>query len=96
MAHDALGAHARDEIGISETVSAQPMQAAFSSAGTFIVGAALPLLVAWLAPQTQIIPLVAIASLIFLALLGGLAAGAGGASILARGALPFGERWPWR
>ena len=82
MAHDALGAHARDEIGISETVSAQPIQAAFSSAGTFTVGAALPLLVAWLAPQTQIIPLVAIASLIFLALLGGLAAGAGGASIL--------------
>ena len=47
MAHDALGAHARDEIGISETVSAQPVQAALYSAGTFTVGAALPLLVAW-------------------------------------------------
>ncbi len=81
MAHDALGAHARDEIGISESVSAQPLQAAFSSAGTFIVGAALPLIVAWAVPETQIILLVAVASLIFLALLGGLAAGAGGASI---------------
>ena len=81
MAHDALGAHARDEIGILESVSAKPFQAAFSSAGTFTVGAALPLIVAWIVPETQIITLVAVSSLIFLALLGGLAAGAGGAAI---------------
>jgi len=81
MAHDALGAHARDEIGISESVSAQPVQAAFSSAGTFTVGAALPLTVAWVVPGVQLIPVVAVFSLIFLALLGGIAARAGGASI---------------
>jgi len=81
MAHDALGAHARDEIGISESVSAQPVQAAFSSAGTFTVGAALPLVVAWVVPGSQLIPVVAVFSLVFLALLGGIAARAGGASI---------------
>jgi len=81
MAHDALGAHARDEIGISETVSAQPVQAAFSSAGTFTVGAALPLVVAWVVPGNQLIPVVAVFSLIFLALLGAIAARAGGALI---------------
>ncbi|WP_029134574.1 VIT1/CCC1 transporter family protein [Sedimenticola selenatireducens] len=81
MAHDALGAHARDEIGISESVSAKPVQAAFSSAGTFTVGAALPLVVAWVVPGSQLIPVVAVFSLVFLALLGGIAARAGGASI---------------
>ncbi len=81
MAHDALGAHARDEIGISDIVSAQPIQAAFSSAGTFIVGAALPLMVAWAIPGHQQIPAVAAASLVFLAVLGGIAARAGGASM---------------
>lgn len=81
MAHDALGAHARDEIGISESVSAQPVQAAFSSAGTFTIGAALPLIVAWAIPGPQLIPLVAVSSLVFLALLGGLAARTGGAPI---------------
>lgn len=81
MAHDALGAHARDEIGISVNASSQPVQAAFSSAGTFIVGAALPLLVAWAMPGPQLIPAVAISSLFFLALLGVLAARTGGASI---------------
>ncbi|CCU72340.1 MULTISPECIES: VIT1/CCC1 transporter family protein [Gammaproteobacteria] len=81
MAHDALGAHARDEIGISENVNAQPIQAAFYSAGTFTVGAALPLLVAWFIPGNLLIYTVAILSLVFLALLGGLAARAGGASI---------------
>jgi len=81
MAHDALGAHARDEIGISETVSAQPIQAAFSSAGTFTVGAALPLMVAWVVPETRIIVAVALSSLVFLAVLGGLAARAGGAAV---------------
>lgn len=81
MAHDALGAHARDEIGISEIVSAQPIQAALSSAGTFTVGAALPLMVAWVVPGSLLIPVVAVFSLVFLALLGGIAARAGGASI---------------
>jgi VIT1/CCC1 family predicted Fe2+/Mn2+ transporter len=81
MAHDALGAHARDEIGISENVSAQPVQAAFYSAGTFTVGAALPLMMAWLVPIAQLIPIVAFSSLVFLALLGGLAARAGGAPL---------------
>ena len=82
MAHDALGAHARDEIGISEIVNAQPVQAAFSSAGTFVVGAALPLVVAWAIPGSQLILAVAASSLVFLALLGGLAARAGGAPII--------------
>jgi VIT1/CCC1 family predicted Fe2+/Mn2+ transporter len=82
MAHDALGAHARDEIGISETVSARPVQAAFSSAGTFFAGAALPLMVAWALPGPRLIPLVAVSSLVFLAFLGGLAAHTGGASIV--------------
>jgi VIT1/CCC1 family predicted Fe2+/Mn2+ transporter len=82
MAHDALGAHARDELGIIETGRARPIQAAFSSASTFTVGAALPLLVAWLMPGAQLIPLVAILSLLFLAGLGALAAYVGGAPIL--------------
>jgi VIT1/CCC1 family predicted Fe2+/Mn2+ transporter len=82
MAHDALGAHARDEIGISKDGSARPVQAAFSSAATFTVGAALPLAVAWAAPGKLLIPLVAAFSLVFLALLGGIAARAGGASIM--------------
>jgi VIT1/CCC1 family predicted Fe2+/Mn2+ transporter len=81
MAHDALGAHARDEIGISESVSARPVQAALYSAGTFTVGAALPLLVAWTISGSYLIPSVAIFSLVFLALLGGVAARAGGAPI---------------
>lgn len=81
MAHDALGAHARDEIGISEIVAARPVQAAFSSAGTFALGAALPLLVAWAIPGGQLILSVAGFSLIFLAMLGGIAAKAGGANI---------------
>ena len=81
MAHDALGAHARDEIGISDNVSARPVQAAFSSAGSFVVGAALPLAVAWLVPGPGQISAVASASLVFLALLGGLAARTGGAPV---------------
>jgi len=81
MAHDALGAHARDDIGISESASAQPIQAAFSSAGAFTVGAALPLVVAWLVPGKQLIPVVAAFSLLFLAVLGVTAASAGGASM---------------
>lgn len=81
MAHDALGAHARDEIGISETAPAQPVQAALSSAGTFTIGAALPLIVAWLVPVSGLIAIVAGATLVFLACLGGLAARAGGAAM---------------
>jgi VIT1/CCC1 family predicted Fe2+/Mn2+ transporter len=81
MSHDALGAHARDELGISEVHAARPVQAAFASAGTFSVGAALPLIVAAFAPTARLIPLVALTSLVFLALLGGVAARAGGAGI---------------
>ena len=80
MAHDALGAHARDELGISQTNTARPIQAAFASAASFSVGAALPLLVTLVTPQTRLIPIVACASLAFLALLGALAARAGGAN----------------
>lgn len=82
MAHDALGAHARDEIGISEIQSARPVQAAISSAATFTVGASLPLAVTWIAPVQQLIPIVATSSLAFLATLGALAARAGGASVV--------------
>ncbi len=81
MAHDALGAHARDELGITDTLSARPFQAAFASAGSFSIGAALPLLVTAIAPDTSLIRLVAGTSLVFLAILGALAARAGGAGI---------------
>jgi VIT1/CCC1 family predicted Fe2+/Mn2+ transporter len=81
MVHDALGAHARDEIGISVHSNAQPVQAALSSAGAFIVGAALPLIVAWASTGPSLITLVAVSSLVFLASLGALAARTGGASI---------------
>jgi VIT1/CCC1 family predicted Fe2+/Mn2+ transporter len=81
MAHDALGAHARDELGISETLSARPVQAALASAAAFAVGAALPLLTVTLAPETNLIPFVSGTSLLFLALLGGTAAYVGGASM---------------
>jgi VIT1/CCC1 family predicted Fe2+/Mn2+ transporter len=82
MAHDALGAHARDELGISETLRARPIQAALASAGSFAVGAAMPLLVTAMAPTAGLIPLVSGTSLVFLALLGGLAASAGGAGVM--------------
>lgn len=82
MAKDALTAHARDELGISEITAARPVQAALASAATFAVGAALPLLVALLAPETGLVYIVSITSLIFLALLGVLAARAGGAPVL--------------
>jgi len=81
MAHDALGAHARDELGISTTFEARPIQAALASAGSFTVGAALPLLVAAVAPVAGTIMFVSVTSLLFLALLGALAARAGGASV---------------
>lgn len=79
MAHDALGAHARDELGITAALQARPIQAALASALTFAVGAALPLVVATLSPQHSMVPLVAAASLLCLGALGGVAAKAGGA-----------------
>jgi VIT1/CCC1 family predicted Fe2+/Mn2+ transporter len=82
MVHDAIGAHARDELGISETLRARPIQAALTSAGSFAVGAIMPLLITAMAPAANLIPLVAGTSLVFLALLGGLAAHAGGAGVL--------------
>jgi vacuolar iron transporter family protein len=82
MAHDALGAHARDELGISEALQARPVQAAFTSALTFAVGAALPLLLVLLVPEGRMVPAVAGISLVCLAVLGGLAAKAGGARVL--------------
>lgn len=81
MAHDALGAHARDELGITENLSARPIQAAFASAASFAAGAALPLLVALVAAGTNLIPLVSAASLLSLAVMGAVAARTGGASI---------------
>jgi vacuolar iron transporter family protein len=82
MAHDALEAHARDELGITEALRARPLQAALASASSFAVGAALPLLAAVLAPASLDIALVFATSLVFLALLGGVAARVGGASVI--------------
>src|ERR1700726_2179043 len=81
MAHDALGAHARDELGMSETLRARPVQAALASAGSFAVGAAMPLLVSVIASGVGLIPLVSGTSLMFLGLLGAVAAGVGGARV---------------
>jgi VIT1/CCC1 family predicted Fe2+/Mn2+ transporter len=81
MAKDALGAHARDELGILEQVAARPVQAALTSAVTFAVGAALPLVVASLAPIAWLVAAVGLTSLVFLAILGGLAARTGGAPV---------------
>ncbi|MBI3621001.1 MAG: VIT family protein [Nitrospirae bacterium] len=81
MAHDALGAHARDELGILQAFRARPIQAALASAASFALGAALPLFVAFLAPEASLIPLVSGASLAFLAILGGAAARAGDARV---------------
>lgn len=80
--HDALGAHSRDELGISDTLAARPVQAALASAGTFAVGAALPLLIVILSPPSALFWSVAGASLVFLALLGSLSAKAGGAPVV--------------
>ena len=81
MAHDALGAHAQDELGISVKLKPRPIQAALASAASFAVGAALPLVVTGVVPQATLIPVVSGTSLLFLALLGGLAALAGGAGV---------------
>ena len=82
MAHDALAAHARDELGISDMSTARPIQAAFASAGTFAIGAALPLVTAALVPQAVLIPFVIGTAIVFLALLGGFGAHAGGAPVV--------------
>jgi VIT1/CCC1 family predicted Fe2+/Mn2+ transporter len=82
MAHDALGAHSRDELGVSEAVSARPVQAGLTSAATFAVGAALPLLTSLMAPASHVVPVVAGTSLVFLTALGALSARTGGAPVL--------------
>ena len=82
MAKDALSAHARDELGISETTAARPVQAALASAATFSVGAAAPLVLLILSPAALLLPVVAIGSLVFLALLGMIGAKAGGADVI--------------
>ena len=82
MAKDALSAHARDELGISETTAARPVQAALASAATFSVGAAAPLVLLLLSPTALLLPVVATGSLIFLALLGMIGAKAGGADVI--------------
>jgi VIT1/CCC1 family predicted Fe2+/Mn2+ transporter len=81
MAHDALDAHARDELGISETFNARPIQAALASAASFFLGAALPLLTVAITPPADLIAVVSGSSLIFLAVLGAVAAHAGGANM---------------
>jgi VIT1/CCC1 family predicted Fe2+/Mn2+ transporter len=81
MSHDALAAHAREELGISEITTARPLQAALTSAASFSTGAILPLLVAAVAPAQWAIPAIALSALISLAILGGIAAKAGGAPI---------------
>ncbi len=81
-AHDALGAHVRDEIGITDALTAKPLQAAWTSAVTFVVGAFLPLAVVFLIPATQAVAALVFSTLIFLALLGGLGAQAGGSSLM--------------
>ena len=86
MAHDALGAHARDELGITDTLSARPLQAAITSAASFAVGAALPLVAVAMTPPSSLIFVASATSLVFLAILGGVAARVGGAS-MATGAM---------
>jgi VIT1/CCC1 family predicted Fe2+/Mn2+ transporter len=81
MAHDALGAHARDELDHTETGAARPLQAAIASAASFAVGAALPLLMVAIAPPALLVPITIAASLVLLAVLGGVAARVGGASV---------------
>ncbi|MDP1868466.1 MAG: VIT family protein [Bradyrhizobium sp.] len=82
MTKDALGAHARDELGISEITTARPVQAALASAATFSVGAAAPLALVLVSPSSVLIPVVSVGSLLFLALLGAIGAKAGGAGLL--------------
>lgn len=81
MAHDALGAHARDELGMSEVTSARPIQAAMASAASFAVGAILPVMLVLVVPEQQLIVVVSLSSLVFLAMLGGISARVGGANV---------------
>ena len=81
MAHDAQGAHARDELGITETTTPRPLQAALASAASFAAGAILPMVITALVPMKALVPSVALTALVFLGLLGGLAARAGGAQV---------------
>ena len=97
MAHDALGAHARDELGMSETTAARPLQAAMASALTFTVGSAAPLAVVPLVPMQTLVPAVALVSLLCLATLGALGARAGGALLgpsVLRVTFWVPSRWP--
>jgi VIT1/CCC1 family predicted Fe2+/Mn2+ transporter len=82
MAKDALAAHARDELGISEVTTARPVQAALTSAATFAAGAAMPLLMVVVSPSAYLVPMVSLASLIFLGVLGAVGAKAGGANVM--------------
>lgn len=82
MTHNALDAHIRDELGLFENVKARPIQAALFSCGTFAIGAALPMLISWIVPLNFLIPTIAISSLVFMAILGGIAAYIGGSSIV--------------
>ena len=82
MAKDALAAHARDELGISEITTARPVQAALTSAVTFACGAAMPLFIAFISPLRYVVPVVSVASLLFLAVLGAIGARTGGANIM--------------
>lgn len=82
MAHDALGAHARDELGIHDLTAARPLQAALASAASFAVGAALPVLAVALVPRSGLVPAMVAMTLVLLAALGGLAARVGGASVV--------------
>ena len=82
MAHDALGSHARDELGISEIFTARPVQAGLASAGSFSIGAVLPLVIVYVVPPSALMWAVSATSLLFLALLGSVSARAGGSPVL--------------
>ena len=96
MARDALGAHARDELGVSEITTARPVQAALTSAAMFAAGAAMPLLMVVVSTANALVPTVSVASLGFLALLGAIGARAGGANVVrATARVTFWGRWRW-
>ena len=96
MARDASGAHARDELGVSEITTARPVQAALTSAAMFAAGAAMPLLMVVVSTANALVPTVSVASLGFLALLGAIGARAGGANVVrATARVTFWGRWRW-
>lgn len=94
--HDTLGAHARDELGISDALAARPIQAALASASTFSVGAVLPLLVVMLFPESALMWAVSGSALLFLALLGSLSAKGGASVFVAASRVTFWGLWQWR